>query len=201
MDSTSDFCWICHQPEGPLKRFCACKGSCALAHRECLRGWLETSHHKKCALCGQEYSTKWKAKPLREWIWGDDEVVSAMEVCLPLFLIPLTLLLIVMGTWLLVNHNGLLNGRLQVVLVIIVLLSMIVFSASSSYLLVEGATCLDTCAARNSTVTVYSVDEAIATQQPTKTGQRQACETPSTRFRNSRCRACCKLGCMRLCCV
>nr|AAZ38158.1 immune evasion K3 protein [Murine herpesvirus strain 4556] len=201
MDSTGEFCWICRQPEGPLKRFCGCKGSCAVSHQDCLRGWLETSRRQTCALCGTPYSMKWKTKPLREWTWGEEEVLAAMEACLPLVLIPLAVLMIVMGTWLLVNHNGFLSPRMQVVLVVIVLLAMIVFSASASYVMVEGPGCLDTCTAKNSTVTVNSIDEAIATQQPTKTDLGLARETLSTRFRRGKCRSCCRLGCVRLCCV
>lgn len=46
-------CRICLEDGG--RHFCACTGSCALVHTECLQKWIDVSHRDTCEICLAKY--------------------------------------------------------------------------------------------------------------------------------------------------
>lgn len=49
-------CRICLEEEGPFVSPCACKGSTAHIHEECLIKWIETSGADKCEICHEKFT-------------------------------------------------------------------------------------------------------------------------------------------------
>lgn len=46
-------CRICLEDGGTLISPCACKGTIAHVHEECLREWIKISNLEHCEICGQ----------------------------------------------------------------------------------------------------------------------------------------------------
>lgn len=51
-------CRICLEEDGNMVSPCACKGSTANIHEECLNKWIETSGKRQCEICHTEYARK-----------------------------------------------------------------------------------------------------------------------------------------------
>ena len=47
-------CRICLEEGG--RHFCACTGTCALVHAECLQKWVDISHRSTCEICLAKYT-------------------------------------------------------------------------------------------------------------------------------------------------
>ena len=60
------FCRICLEEDASsaLEMPCACRGSYAQVHRQCLLRWIETRKSNTCEVCGQEYAAHCQVKDI-----------------------------------------------------------------------------------------------------------------------------------------
>uniref|UniRef100_A0A914PRB4 RING-CH-type domain-containing protein n=1 Tax=Panagrolaimus davidi TaxID=227884 RepID=A0A914PRB4_9BILA len=60
-------CRICQSETGIMIRPCACAGTMADIHENCLNEWVSISKAEKCEICKESYAQAERFRPIHEW--------------------------------------------------------------------------------------------------------------------------------------